>query len=528
VRASVKTRASKVIAFCETLPVPDGKLAGSKVRLRVWQKRLIRRAYKPGKGGLRKVKQAVLSMPRKNGKTALIACLVLCHLCGPEAIRNGQLYSIAFDREQAAIVFRYVSAMIYMDPELSARLSVHETGKRITDPVSGSIYTALSRESRSKHGKSTSFLICDELGQFGSNRELYDTMMTSTGAHDDSMCWVISTQARDDSAVLSELIDYGLRVESADITDDTFILDLYVAPSEADIWSEKVWHKCNPALGDFRSMDEMRNYAFKAKRIPSMENSFRNLYLNQRIEANETFIRKVQWDKCSGSIALAGPCYAGLDLSGKNDLSALVLVSDVEHLCAVSCFFWKPGDAIAAHEERDRAPYRTWVKQGHIEARDGPVIDYGYIARRIAELIKSPGIIALAFDRWRIDDMRRELDEIGIATWIHGKDDPSEELLCLIPHGQGFKDMSPAVEVLEDAVSSAALRHGDNPVLNMCAANATVTTDPAGGRKFDKRRQYQRIDGIVALAMALNAKDRLSESVRICPSPYEDRGIRSL
>lgn len=217
------TRAEKMIAFIETLRTPDGAGVGQPFVLRGWQKAIIREVYDAEDGeGRRVVRQAVLSMSRKNGKTALVAGLCLAHLCGPEAVRNGQLYSLAHDREQASVLFKLMTAMIYMDEELSERLNVVESRKRLVDPVSGSEFTALSSETRGKHGKSSSFIVFDELAQFGADRELYDVMMTSRGAHADPLVWCISTQAASDNAVLSELIDYGQKVNRGEIEDPKF------------------------------------------------------------------------------------------------------------------------------------------------------------------------------------------------------------------------------------------------------------------------------------------------------------------
>lgn len=181
-------RVERIIRFCEMLTIPDGDFAGQKVVLRQWQKEMIAAVYGPCNAeGRRIVREALLTMGRKNGKTAFIAMLVLVHLCGPEAIRNGQLYSVAFDREQAALVFKYAASMVYSSDFFSRRLNVVETHKKIVDPGSGSVYQALSAESRTKHGKSSSFIIFDELAQFGADRRLYDVMRTSRGAHSEPL-----------------------------------------------------------------------------------------------------------------------------------------------------------------------------------------------------------------------------------------------------------------------------------------------------------------------------------------------------
>ena len=165
------TRGDRGIAFMETLRAPDGMLVGQTIKLRDWQKDIIRQVYDPvDERGKRLCRQAIYSVARKQGKTCIVAGLCLAHLCGPEAIRNGQLYSVAYDREQAGIIFKYMAAMVYQDEELSQRLNIVESRKKIFDPVSGSEYVALSAETHGKHGKSSSFIIFDELAQFGADR----------------------------------------------------------------------------------------------------------------------------------------------------------------------------------------------------------------------------------------------------------------------------------------------------------------------------------------------------------------------
>lgn len=441
--------------------------------------------------------------------TALVAGLCLAHLCGPEAIRNGQLYSVAFDRAQAAIIFKYMAAMVYADDELSARLNVVESRKHILDPISGSEYQALSAETRGKHGKSSSFIVFDELAQFGADRELYDVMMTSRGAHAEPMVWVISTQAASDTAVLSELIDDGEKVNRGEIDDPKTRCFCFTVPMTDDPWDEENWKKSNPALGDFRSLDEMRETAERAKRIPSAEAAFRNLYLNQRVDGAAHFITPAVWKHNGGEPDLSLfedlPVYAGLDLSAKNDLTALVLTCrDGTGTWHVIPYFWTPKEGLVDRAERDRTPYDVWVKQGYLYTTPGRTVDYGFVAQEIKKLMGRMHIAGLKFDRWRIDDMVRELRGVGVEAYVDGKEEAYPDGLRMIQHGQGFRDMNPAVEALEDALANGKIRHGMHPVLTMCASNVRVQQDPSGNRKFDKIKSTGRIDGIVALAMALN------------------------
>ena len=492
-------RAEDIIEFIETLRVPDGKMAGQQMIMSDAEKMWIRAVYSRDELDVRIVNQAMLTMARKNGKTVFIACLVLCHLCGPEAVRNGQLYSVAFDREQAGIVYKMCAFMIRMDTQLSDQLTLVDSRKTIVDPQSGSEFISLSAEARSKHGKSSSFIVFDELAQFGANRELYDVMMTSTGAHgQEALVWVISTQAADDVSLLSELIDYGRKVESGDIADSTVRCFYYAVEQDEDPWDEEIWKKANPHLGSFRSLDEMRTTAEKAKKIPSAEIAFRNLYLNQRINASDYFLTPDAWRRCGGTFDVdmfhGEQCWLGIDLSGKNDLTALVVIvpkelDEVTHYYVIPYFF-VPGDNLMEKEDQDKVPYRAWASQGQIEAKPGRTIDYRWVAKKIVEISKTYELVNIGFDRWRIDDLIRELDDLGYD-------------FEMTPVGQGFKDMNPCVEILEDVVYEEVIHHGDHPVMTWNIANTVITRDPAGSRKFAKNKSRGRIDGAVALAMAV-------------------------
>ena len=504
------TRGERVIAFIETLKAPDGMLVGTPIKLRPWQKDIIRQVYDPvDERGKRLCRQAIYSVARKQGKSVCVAGLCLAHLCGPEAIRNGQLYSVAFDRDQAGIIFKYMAAMVYQDEELSQRLNIVESRKKIFDPVSGSEYQALSSETHGKHGRSSSFIIFDELAQFGADRELYDIMMTSRGAHEEPLVWVISTQAASDAALLSELIDYGKKVNAGEIEDPKTKAFIFEVPMSDDPWEEANCYKANPALGDFRSLEEMRETAARAKRMPSAEAAFRNLYLNQRVDGAAHFITPSVWKSCGGepdeSLFEDLPVYGGLDLSAKNDLTALELVCrDGDGVWHVMSHFWTPKEGISDRSDRDRTPYDLWARQGFLHTTPTRTIDYDFVAWQIKELHEKMHIAGIKFDRWRIDDLIRALRNAGVECWIDGKEDPYPGGLRLIMHGQGYQDMNPAVEALEDALSEGKLRHGMHPVLTMCASNVRVQQDPSGNRKFDKIKSTGRIDGIVALAMAIN------------------------
>lgn len=505
------TRAERVIAFLEDLPITAGKLAGQMMKLRPWQREFIEAVYAEDREGRRPVRTAVLSMARKNGKTQLAAGLALCHLMGPEAEPRGEVYSAALTRDQAAKLFQEMCAILAAHEELDDRANVIRFNKQIevlTGDGAGSIYAALSADAGSKMGLSPSFVVYDELGS-APNRDLFDALDTATGARDNPLMVCISTQAAADHHVFSELIDYGERVNSGDIIDPSFHLTLYAAPQDADPWSREAWIAANPALADFRSLDDVERQASQARLVPSKESAFRNLILNQRVSAVSRFIHKAEWDRCNAAPVLADlagrECYGGLDLSGSRDLTAFVLAFPGEgRTFDIVCQFFMPEANIGERSNEDRVPYDLWAQQGFITLIPGSTIDPSFVAQAVWQATQTYDLRTVAYDRWRIEDLKRELGLFGGTV-------PLE------PFGQGYKDMSPAVDTLERNVAERLLRHGGNPVLNMCASNAVVTRDPAGSRKLDKSKATGRIDGLVALAMALQVSGRHEpESMPAC------------
>jgi phage terminase large subunit-like protein len=519
-------RVRKIIRFIEKLNVPSGKGEGKPFKLRPFQKKFIRDVYgQVGKMGNRQIRRAILSLARKNGKTALIATLALVHLIGPEAITNGEIYSAANDRDQAAIVFKYAAQIVRGTPELLEYVKIVDSTKTMICFLNGSIYRAVSAEAGTKYGLNPTVVIYDELAQ-AKNRELYDALDTSMAARAEPLYIVISTQSNDPQHILSQLIDDGLSGH-----DPTTVCHLYAVPDDADdegIYADKkLWKLANPALGDFRSLAEMKTAANRAKRMPSFESSFRNLYLNQRVDAKSPLIPRAEWLACKQDqtwIEKGAEIYLGLDLSGRTDLTALVAVTANSGLDIVKAWFWKPRDTLREHEKRDRVPYFTWSQQGYIETTAGRAIQYEFVAEKLAEIVRDYTVLGMAYDRWRIDDLLKEMRRIGLDGFVDGKDEPMAGALRLVQWGQGYKDMAGAVDAMEVSILERNLKHDGNPVLTWNMSNAIGLTDPAGNRKIDKSATRFRIDGAVALAMALGLKSKDMAKPEE-PSIYETRGV---
>jgi phage terminase large subunit-like protein len=280
------------------LIVPSGEGAGRPFRLQEFQKGFIRDIYEPHDRltERRLVRRAILSIARKNGKTALIAALALAHLVGPEAIKNGEIYSAANDREQAAQVFKVARQMVEADPELGRILKVIPSTKTIVCYANGSFYRAISAEAGTKHGFNPTVVIFDELAQ-AKSRSLYDVLDTSFGARAEPLFITISTQSNDPEHVLSKLIDDGLNG-----ADSSIVCHLYAADEDCDLSDERQWAKANPALHSFRDYHDLATAIHKAVRMPAEEPKVRNLFLNQRVAPTASLISRAEWLACQGVV----------------------------------------------------------------------------------------------------------------------------------------------------------------------------------------------------------------------------------
>ncbi|MFB6400935.1 terminase large subunit [Pseudomonas putida] len=480
------TRAEKIIAFIERYCVtPEGADVGKPLCLAEFQRQFIRDVYDNPVG----TRRAILSVARKNGKSGLIAGLLLAHLVGPEAKQNSQLVSGAMSRDQAALVFNLAAKMVQLSPALSKIVRIVPSGKRLLGLNLNTEFRALAADGKTAHGLSPVLAILDEIGQIrGPQSDFVDAITTSQGAHAAPLLIAISTQAANDADLLSQWIDDALRSN-----DPKIVCRLYAAAAGCDLMDEDAWRAANPALGIFRSETDLREQMQQAERMPSMSNTARNLLLNQRVSLDSPFISPDVWMACdTAPDPFEGLVYAGLDLSARTDLTALVLIGKVDGVWQVRPYFWTPEQGLFDRAQKDRAPYDMWVRQGYIRTTPGATVDLEAVALDMAEILSDCEVAAIAYDRWRIDVLKKELERLGLE-------------LPLVPHGQGFRDMAPALDALEAELLNGRIAHGGHPVLTLCAANAVAVKDPSGNRKLDKSRRTGRIDGLQALAMAFGA-----------------------
>jgi phage terminase large subunit-like protein len=496
---SEMTMGEKVCEFIEGFcVVPEGELIGTPMVLAPFQVKFILDVYDNPFG----TAKAYLTMARKNGKTALIAALLLAHVCGPLAFRNSQLVSGAMSREQAATVYNLAAKMIQLKPVLKALVFPVPSAKSLKGLEMGTEYRATSAEASTAHGGSPILVILDEMGQIkGPTSAFVDALETSQGAYANPLLIAISTQASDDNDLFSRWIDDALLTQ-----DPKIVCHVYAADPDADLMDEEAWASANPGLGVIRNEASLRASAEKAQRLPADEPTFRQLFLNQRVEAKAPYVSRSTWaangeppDPDANLL-----WYGGLDLSATVDLTAFVSVGfdDTSPEAAimprhVDCKFWTPESGIFDRSARDRVPYSQWWKEGHLIATPGQTVDYDYVAFQVVSALKVRRYAKIAFDRWNFDAFSAALLRAGL---------PQNDIDAqFIAFGQGFVSMAPALRQMDELMLNHRLRHGNHPVLAMCMRNCIVLTDPAGNRKLSKASRDKRIDGAIALTMAVGA-----------------------
>jgi phage terminase large subunit-like protein len=503
-------RADKAVRFVRKLRLHEGRFAGKPFPLADWQERLIQRIYGPvDELGRRQVRTVFVMVPRGSGKSSLAAALGLLHTFGPEKEAGGQVIAAAADREQASIVFTAASRMIQHDAVLSRITNITPSIKRIQHPASGSTFRAVSHEAYSKHGLSITCLLADEIHAWPT-RELWDVLTTSMGKREQPLTLAITTAGVGREGIAWELYDYARRVQAGEVDDVTFLPVLLEPPEGFDWRDPAVWAYVNPALGVFRSLEEMQTSAKRAEHVPAQQAAFRQLYLNEWREGHaEPWIDLDLWDQAATDLTLDDipdgvRAWIGVDLASVSDLAAVVTV--VEHEGGYFCrpAFFCPAEGIRRRGERDGVNYPLWAEQGYLTATPGSVIDYSYIEQHIADLAERFRVQVI-IDRWNSTATTTRLQEQGIDV---------------VTMGQGYASLSPAMKETERLILARQIAHTGCPILRWNLSNVAVARDPAGNIKPDRAKSKDKIDGVLGLIMAVGVA-----SASPGASVYEERPI---
>ncbi len=487
------SRGEKVIAFIEKFCiVPEGDLIGKPMRLEDFQKKFIFDVY----DNPYKTHSGYLSTAKKNGKTAFIAGILLAHIAGPEAKLNTQIVSGARSREQASVIFNLCVKMINLHPKLRLAVHIVPSIKTLRGLRRNVEFKALSAEAKNTHGISPILAILDEVGQVsGPTDDFISAITTSQGAYSDALLLAISTQAATDADLFSIWID-----SQKNAPDPRVVCHVYQAPKDCELDDRKAWYAANPALGIFKSINDLEKKSRIAMEMPSSEGEFRNFSLNQRVEASNPFVSRAVWE-LNGADAgdvKGKKVWGGLDLASVQDLCALELIDDEG---GVHSTFWLPEVGLTEKSKKDHVPYDVWAKQGFLQTTPGKAVEYEYIADYLRGVFDNCDVQTIGFDRYNMKHLR---------PWLVKANFSEDELAKFVEFGQGTASMNPALRELEVRLLSGKLKHSKHPVLKMCAQNA-VTVGESEARKFDKAKARGRIDGMVALAMAVGVMPSVAE-----------------
>lgn len=480
--------------FHECLRFIEGDCAGKPFVLEPWQQAIVANLYgwKSKETGLRRFREVFIYVARKNGKSALLAGMILYEaFCGGEP--GAQIYSAAAEKEQAALVYRQCAGMIAQEPELASRCKVFKGQLKVIEiPETNTIFKAINRDAGTKHGFNTQMAAIDELHAHKS-RDLTDVLLTSMGARSQPIAVLITTADYMRESICNEKYGYACRVRDGIVNDPAFLPVVYELGPDDDWTDEEQWKKANPNLGVSISLEFLRRECKRAQDEPSYENTFRRLHCNQRTEQAVRWLQMEKWDACGDDYAESDmegrECWAGLDLASTSDLTAFVMVFPWEEQWRLLARFWTPAEKVAARRRKGDVSYQRWIAEGWLTLTEGNETDYERVRADINALADRFGIRQIAADRlWQGAQLCQQLAGDGFDV---------------LAFGQGFLSMAAPTKQFEVAISMGALRHNRNPLLRWMAGNVSVESDSAGNIKPSRKASTEKIDGIVASIMGL-------------------------
>ena len=527
--------ANKAIRFYRTvLKLNGGEFEGLPFELLPWQKFIVGSIFGwKASDGYRRFRVVYVESGKGSGKSPLAAGVGLTGLIADNEAR-AEIYAAATKKDQAMILFRDAVAMVQQSPELTKRLVCSGTGQNIWNLAylkSGSFFRPISSDD-GQSGPRPHMALIDEVHEHKTNM-VVEMMRAGTKSRKQALIFMITNSGSNKRGPCWEYHEYGSRVASGALIDDGFFAYICSLDEGDDpIQDESCWFKSNPSLqdADLPGMKYLREQVTEARGMPSKEAMVRRLNFCEWTGAESPWISWDVWSQAEERVPMSllrdRPCVGGLDLSSTTDLTSFVLLfypTYEDPHWRLLPYFWIPDHELDKREARDKVPYAAWIKSRDLETTPGRAISKLHVLRRMQTICSYFQVDKIAYDRWRIEDMRQLMSEYGIT------------LPELVEFGQGFKDMGPAVDEFErrllgmlelspeeeggsaeffddglPATVVESLRHDGNPVMTWCAGNAVIVSDPANNRKADKAKATGRIDGIIAAIMATGISGAVS------------------
>jgi len=498
-----------------------GEFAGKPFELAPWQRSVVGHLFGWKKGdGTRRYRTAYMEVPRKNGKSHFAAGLALYLLTADGEI-GAEVYGAASDRDQAGIVFQVAKGFVDSDSVLSKRCTLYRNSIMVES--TSSTYRCIAADAHSAHGFNAHGIIFDEL-HTQKSRDLWDTLVTSTGARRQPLIIGITTAGYDQTTICYEVHNYAEQIRDGILEDSAFLPVIFCADPEDDWQDPKTWRKANPNLGVSITEEFLTAECQRAQDVPGFRNTFLRLYLNRWTEQCDRWLSMERWDACGADNEeevmeqLEGcPCWIGIDLSERHDLTAVVILFKTEDMkYAVITKTFLPHERLFVRAREDRVPYDLWYDDGYMLTTKGETIDHEAIVQTVLDVAERYSVRQVAIDPWNAKLVAKRLEDEGLPV-------------ASVP--QAFRTMTEPCHYLEALVTDERILHFDHPVLRWCASNVAIETDNNGNIRPSKKHSLQRIDPIVALVMALG-RAMLDEDGRIDDerSVYDadDQGLKVL
>jgi phage terminase large subunit-like protein len=508
--------ANHAIAFFEEiLCLNGGEFEGKGFELLGWQTFIVGSLFGwMGPDGFRRFRVAYVETGKGSGKSPLAAGIGLYGLTADGESR-AEIYAAATKKDQAQILFRDAIAMKEQSPQLAARLAVSGSkGKEFNLAYhhTSSFFRPISSDDGAS-GPRPHIALIDELHEH-KTPHVIEMMRAGTKSRRQALIFIITNSGTDKRTVCWDYHEYGSKVAAGTLIDDSFFSFICSLDAGDDPFNdESCWEKANPSLSHgIPGLKYLREQVTQARGMPSKEALVRRLNFCEWTEADAPWVSADVWLGCQANDGRTLPDLygrsgtAGFDLSSTQDLTSFVMALDPtedDPVTRLVPFFWLPGDGLHQKADRDRVPYLAWRDAGYLEALPGRAVDKLAVLHRIATLSALFDLREVACDRWRLEDFQQLADREGLS------------LPPLVPFGQGFKDMAPAVDQFEIMMLEKELLHDGNPVMTWCASNAVLATDPAGNRKIAKERATGRVDGMVAGVMAIGCQMKSAGDLNI-------------
>ena len=499
--------ADYAIGFFAYLTHWKGTWAGRPFALEPWEAFIVGSLFGwRRRDGTRRFRIAFIELPRKNGKSMLAAgiALLATFFCGESGAEG---YCVATSRRQARIVYENARKFVLTSAAFSRRLFAGQHA--IAHEATGSKLEPIPKDTPQQHGFNAAVAVVDEV-HAARTSELLDVVQSSMGSRTEPLTVEITTAGVGRETICWQHHSYTTRLlEGVLPEDDAWFGFIAAAAPDDDYTAPATWAKANPNYGISVSPAFLREEARRARELVAAQNTFKQMYLNIWVEQAERWLDLAAWDRCDQAPAAFGAraVFGGLDLAATRDLTTIVWIAlDAAGVVDVRCRFWIPEAALERRDRTTQVAYRQWIADGLLVVTPGPVVDYAAVRAAILDDAATFGVAEVGYDPWNAQQLAGELEAEG---------------LVLAPVRPGFSTLHDPTAALGERVVGQTLRHGGHGVLRWMASNMVVQRDHDGRVRPDRKRAAEKIDGIVALIMAL---DRLNRATAT-PSAYDDHDL---